>query len=195
MGLPQENDALLVGLVGRFVQQKGFDLIGKVIPEWLRTTRAQWALLGTGQPEYEDLFRTLARNFPDRVSVCNTFSNDLAHTIEAGADVFLMPSQYEPCGLNQLYSLRYGTVPIVRATGGLADTITDATDAALADGSANGFSFEPYDAQALTATLWRAQNLFQNKPAWQRLIETGMRQDWSWQRSAVEYQELYRRAL
>ena len=194
MGLPQEADALLIGLVGRFVQQKGFDLIGKVIPEWLGTTRAQWALLGTGQPEYENQLRHLANNFPDRVSVCNTFSNDLAHRIEAGADVFLMPSRYEPCGLNQLYSLRYGTVPIVRATGGLADTITDATNEALAGGTANGFSFEPYEAQSLSAALWRAQNLYRDKAAWHRLIETGMRQDWSWSRSAEEYRQLYRQA-
>jgi len=119
------------------------------------------------------------------------FDNPLAHRIEAGSDIFLMPSRYEPCGLNQMYSLRYGTVPVVRATGGLADTVTDATEETLRDGTATGFRFDPYDAAALAGALKRAFALFPDRRAWLKLARTGMNQDWSWDRSASTYETLY----
>ena len=123
LGLPQETAAPLVGIVGRLIDQKGFDLVADVMQRWVQTSDVQWVILGTGQPKYHKLLETLAERFPQKVAVRLEFSNPLAHRIEAGADMFLMPSRFEPCGLNQLYSLRYGTVPLVRATGGLADTI------------------------------------------------------------------------
>ena len=129
-------------MIGRLADQKGFDLVAKLIPQWAPTSNVQWVILGTGEPHYHQLFTELAQKYPDKVAVRLGFSNELAHRIEAGADIFLMPSRYEPCGLNQLYSLKYGTVPVVHATGGLADTITNLTDATLAAGTANGFSFD-----------------------------------------------------
>ena len=123
------------------------------------------------------------------------FSNELAHRIEAGADIFLMPSRYEPCGLNQLYSLKYGTVPVVHATGGLADTITNLTDETLAAGTANGLSFDHYTPIALAQTLERACQTYHHPEVWHQLIRTGMAQDWSWTHSAREYSRLYEQAL
>jgi starch synthase len=123
------------------------------------------------------------------------FSDPLAHRIEAGADIFLMPSRYEPCGLNQMYSLRYGTVPVVRETGGLADTVVDATQSTLADGTANGFSFPEDSAAALSETLHRAVDAYRQPEIWSRLISTGMRQDWSWAHSAKQYESLYQQIV
>ena len=123
------------------------------------------------------------------------FSNELAHRIEAGADVFVMPSRYEPCGLNQLYSLKYGTVPVVRTTGGLADTITDCTEQSLAEGTATGFNFESYTTVALEEALQRARSAFANPAIWHQLIQNGMQQDWSWANSARQYHRLYARTL
>lgn len=191
LGLPQQDDVPIIGIVGRLADQKGWDLIAPVIQEWVRTESAQWAILGTGEPKYHELLANLASQHPENVAVRLAFSNPLAHRIEAGADVFLMPSQFEPCGLNQLYSLRYGTVPVVRATGGLADTITNATEMTLADGTANGFSFTDYRAIALSKTLHRAVDTHRDGEAWQRLLTAGMKQDWSWAHSAKEYVALY----
>jgi len=146
---------------------------------------AQWAILGTGEPKYEDLFETLGERFPQKVAARMEFSNEMAHRIEAGADMFLMPSRYEPCGLNQLYSLKYGTVPVVRSTGGLADTIDET----------NGFSFHEYSPLALGDALSRACKAYRDKSVWNGLIETGMQQDWSWAHSAKEYVELYQTTL
>jgi starch synthase len=129
------------------------------------------------------------------VGVRLEFSDELAHRIEAGADIFLMPSQYEPCGLNQLYSLKYGTVPVVRATGGLVDTVVDANEAALTSGTATGFDFEDYTTLALAEALDRACRAYANPTIWKQLVETGMRQDWSWRQSAKQYVELYERTL
>ena len=128
LGLPQRPDVPLVGFIGRLVEQKGIDLVAEVMQQWVQTSDVQWVVLGTGEPKYHRLFERLAERFPQKVAVRLEFSNPLAHRIEAGADMFLMPSRFEPCGLNQIYSLKYGTVPVVRATGGLADTITDAND-------------------------------------------------------------------
>jgi starch synthase len=188
-----EPNTLLVGIVGRLVDQKGWDLIAEVMQQWARTSPVQWAVLGTGETKYHKILTDLSRRYPDKVAASLAFSDPLAHRIEAGADVFLMPSQFEPCGLNQLYSLRYGTVPVVRATGGLADTITDATPSALANHTANGFSFETYSAASLIKTLQRAQVAYSyaDRSIWRQLITTGMQQDWSWTKSAREYTALY----
>jgi starch synthase len=152
----------------------------------------QWAILGTGEPKYHQLLSALTAEFPDKVQVRLEFSDPLAHQIEAGSDLFLMPSRYEPCGLNQLYSLKYGAVPVVHATGGLADTIVDATPENLATGSANGFSFARYEAAALEKTLERACETYRHdRRTWEQLVTTGMRQDWSWAESARKYVQLY----
>ena len=195
MGLPTVEGQPLVAIVGRLADQKGFDLVADVIRQWTETSPIQWVILGTGDPRYHELLAGLAQRRPDRVAVRLGFSNELAHRIEAGADIFLMPSRYEPCGLNQLYSLKYGTVPVVHATGGLADTITNLTDATRADGTANGFSFDQYSPGALAEALDRACRAYANRPVWEQLIRRGMLQDWSWKHSAQEYSRLYERTL
>jgi starch synthase len=193
--LPQVADQPLVATIGRLADQKGFDLIAKLIPQWAPTAKAQWLILGTGEPHYHELFTDLARKYPEKVAVRLGFSNELAHRIEAGADIFLMPSRYEPCGLNQLYSLKYGTVPVVHATGGLADTITNLTEDRLAAGEANGFSFDQYTTAALADALERACKAYANRPVWEQLIRAGMTQDWSWNHSAREYERVYKHAV
>jgi starch synthase len=191
LGLENKPDVPLAGFVGRLTDQKGVDLIAGVIQEWVRTTDLQWVILGTGEPRYHQLFSRLAEQYPRKVAVKLEFSNALAHRIEAGADMFLMPSQFEPCGLSQLYSLKYGTVPIVRSTGGLADTITDATPETLLSRTANGFSFREYSTLALSDTVRRAWDAYTKPEIWDQLVATGMRQDWSWTRSAHQYVALY----
>lgn len=194
-GLDGKPRMPLLGIVSRFAQQKGLDLIQAVVAEFL-PQGVQLAVLGDGDKAYCDLFRSLKQRFPRQVGVHIGYSDSLAHQIEAGADAFLMPSHYEPCGLNQLYSLKYGTVPIVRATGGLADTVIDATSENLAARRATGFSFVPYAPAAFADALRRCLTMYQRDPAmWKQLQQTGMAQDWSWQRSAAEYERLYRRAL
>lgn len=196
LGLPVRPDVPLIGLVGRLADQKGWDLVASVMQQWLPSEDAQWAILGTGDAVYHRLLDQLASDWPAKVGCRLTFSNDLAHRIEAGCDMFLMPSRFEPCGLNQLYSLKYGSVPIVRATGGLADTITDANEATLRDGIANGFSFTDYETMALEQTLRRACEVYRDAPEqWVRIVETGMTQDWSWSSSARHYAELYRATI
>jgi starch synthase len=195
MGLPVVEGQPLVAMVGRLADQKGFDLVADVIRQWVATSPVQWVFLGTGDLHYQEMIEELARRHPDRVAARIGFSNELAHRIEAGADIFLMPSRYEPCGLNQLYSLKYGTVPVVHATGGLADTIVNVSDVTLAAGSANGFSFDTYSVPALGETLERACQAFHNRPLWEQLIRTGMQQDWSWTHSARDYGDLYEKAL
>jgi starch synthase len=195
LGLRQEPTTLVVGMIGRLDRQKGFDSVAEVIPAWGQTTEVQWVILGTGDAKYERQFRTLGQRFPKTVAARLEFSDELAHRIEAGADVFLMPSRYEPCGLNQMYSLKYGTVPVVRQTGGLADTIVDCNDQSLAEGRANGFSFPDDDAQMLSESLGRACDAYRRPDVWNQLIHTGMRQDWSWTRSAQQYTELYERIV
>ena len=195
LGLPQDHNLPLVGFVGRLVDQKGLDLVSSVMQDWLRTSDVQWVVLGTGEAKYHQLLTTLAERFPHKVAVRLAFSDPLAHRIEAGADIFLMPSRFEPCGLNQLYSLKYGTVPVARATGGLADTVTDANEQTLASGTANGFSFRAYEALALAETLKRAIDSWHQPKLWSQIVLNGMRQDWSWQRSARQYVQLYESTL
>ena len=192
VGLPINAEVPLLASVGRLADQKGFDLIARVMQQWAKQgSIAQWVILGTGDPKYHQVLSQLAAEYPQNIAVKLEFSNELAHQIEAGADMFLMPSQYEPCGLNQLYSLKYGTVPIVRATGGLADTVIDTNAETLANRTATGFSFAEYTSMALSDALSRACETYADKPAWKQLIETGMTQDWSWSQSARRYVELY----
>ncbi len=189
--LPADNlTRPLVGIVSRFVDQKGFDLIAQVIEELMEEDLAIVAL-GTGDARYEILFRRMAEAFPKKFGVRIGFDNALAHKIEAGSDMFLMPSRYEPCGLNQIYSLRYGTVPVVRATGGLDDTIEPFDPRT---GAGTGFKFAEYDGEALLVTVRRAAAVYANKQAWKRLMLNGMSQDFSWTASAAEYVKLYEQA-
>jgi starch synthase len=191
--LPVSAETPLLGFIGRLADQKGIDLIAALVQDWVRSSDAQWVLLGTGDPKYHQIFSNLGERHPQKVAVRLEFSSDLAHRIEAGADMFLMPSRYEPCGLNQLYSLKYGTVPIVRATGGLADTVTDATREALTAGKATGFSFREYSPLALAETVGRACDAYGQKSVWSSLVRNGMNQDWSWNRSAQQYVALYQK--
>lgn len=195
MGLPQQPDVPLVGFVGRLCEQKGVDILVKVMQAWAEETDLQWAILGTGEAIYHEQLAALAKKYPNRVAVKLGFSAALSHQIEAGSDMFMMPSNYEPCGLNQMYSLAYGTVPVVRATGGLADTITNVTEESMLAGEANGFSFLEPSAAALSETLRRACDMYCDKPRWNKLIDNGMRQDWSWAASAKEYSKLYKATI
>jgi starch synthase len=195
LGLAQRPEVPLIGMIARLDEMKGFDLVADVIPDWVARSEAQWAILGTGDLKYHRLLGELAQRYPKKVAVRLEFSEPLAHRIEAGADMFLMPSRFEPCGLNQMYSLKYGTVPIVRQTGGLADTIVDASAESLAAGTANGFSFREDNSQALSETLHRACDAYTRPEDWNRLVAPGMRQDWSWKRSARQYVELYEKTI
>jgi starch synthase len=190
VGLPVRADVPLVGIVGRLADQKGVDLVAAALPA-LVAQDAQLVLLGTGQREYEDAFRRAAHDRPDRVAARIGFDEGLAHRIEAGADLFLMPSRFEPCGLNQMYSLRYGTVPVVRAVGGLEDTVQDY------DGwnGGTGFKFREYAPHALVVAVRRALDVFRDRRAWRGIVRRGMAEDNSWHRSAGRYEELYRRLL
>jgi starch synthase len=189
--LAVEPNTPLLGIVSRLVEQKGIDLVGKTADRIL-DQHVQLVVLGQGEALYHEMFTALADRYPGRVSVHFALNETLAHQIEAGADIFLMPSQYEPCGLSQLYSLKYGAVPLVRATGGLADTVTDTTPRTLENGTATGFSFVPYTPAAFFSTVLRALDLYrQDSAAWLKVMQTGMRQDWSWDHSAAEYERLY----
>jgi starch synthase len=190
-GLP-EADALLFGVVTRLFAQKGIDLVAQAFAPILERSDAQLAVLGTGDPEVHQQLLDLEAHFPKQVKVWLEFNPPLGQRVYAGCDVFLMPSRYEPCGLGQLISLRYGAVPLVRRTGGLADTVQDA-DAALTRG--NGFVFEHADAGELAAAVERALAAYRNRPGWRAMQERGMRQDWSWGRAAGRYLELYAAAL
>ncbi|MBI1283788.1 MAG: glycogen synthase GlgA [Thiobacillus sp.] len=183
--------APLLGLVGRLVEQKGVDWVLAAMPVLLAETDARFVMLGSGQASYEQKFTRLAKQHPERVFVEIGYDEPLAHQIEAGSDLFLMPSRFEPCGLNQMYSLRYGTLPVVFRTGGLADTVVDVSEASLADGSANGFVFDTPDHEAFVAAIRRALDLYRQPAVWQRLQQTGMRQSFDWASSAGHYLSLY----
>ena len=191
--LETSDELPMIGLVGRLAEQKGWDLILPVLRWHLSENRpTQWIVLGSGDARYEQELRELAQAYPNRFALYLGFSDALAHRIEAGADVFVMPSHYEPCGLNQLYSLRYGTVPIVTPTGGLADTVVDCNEQTLSDGTATGFYVQSIHPQALDEAIGRALNVRYHHPAqWTQIIETGMSQDWSWKKSAKQYETLY----
>ncbi len=185
----------LLGVVSRLASQKGFDLVERVLPNYLRDG-VQLALLGDGDKAYREMLLRLREQFPKQVGLYLDQSESIAHQIEAGSDIFLMPSRYEPCGLNQLYSLKYGTIPVVRSTGGLADTVVDASSENAAMCRATGFAFTEYTASAFDGALRRAVQTYRDSPVlWKQLQETGMKQDWSWSRSAGEYERLYRQML
>lgn len=194
LGLPVRADVPLFGSVSRMTSQKGFSLIGQCA-DVLLDLDVQLVFLGSGDQRFESLMSQLAADHPQKVSTTIGYSEELSHQVEAGCDVFLMPSEFEPCGLNQMYSLIYGTVPIVRAVGGLADSVIDASEINLANGTANGFSFADFRQDALFWNICRARSLFADKPAWRRLQQAGMRRDWSWTRSAGEYVQVYERAI
>lgn len=190
-GLIFDPDMPLIGNISRLADQKGFDLIEEVFDE-IAALEMQMILLGTGDQKYHDLFNEAAKKWPEKFSVHLTFNNHLAHQIEAGSDFFLMPSRYEPCGLNQMYSFMYGTIPIVRATGGLADTVIDVdTDPK----SGTGFTFEEYTGTALLDAIKRALEHFADKKAFTKLVKRGMSQDFSWSKSAKKYVDLYELAV
>lgn len=192
LGLPPapEGEPLL-GLVGRLTHQKGIDLVIDIAGEIAGL--AQLAILGVGAPQHEDALRTLATRFPERIAVVIGFDEALAHLIEGGADLFLMPSRFEPCGLNQMYSARYGTPPVAHATGGLVDTIVDCTNATLAQETATGFLFDQPTPAALRAAIGRALAVYRTPSAWRALQRSGMTRDFSWAGPARQYAALYRR--
>lgn len=193
-GLEPLPYAPLLGMVSRLTDQKGCDLVAAVLPTLLERG-VQFVLLGTGDARYHALFSHLARAHPRQVMAALTFDEPLAHRIEAGADLFLMPSRYEPSGLNQLYSLRYGAIPVVRRTGGLADSVVDATPEAVDDGTATGFVFDDYTPPVFLVALDRALSAFRDPVLWRRIQQAGMRADFSWGRSADRYAALYREAV
>jgi len=196
VGLAKFVSIPVIGIVGRLASQKGWSLILPVMKQWLQEHSAQWVILGTGQPEYHKALLELQQSFPDKLAVELTFSNGLAHRIEAGSDIFLMPSQYEPCGLNQMYSLAYGTIPVVRSTGGLTDTVVPATEDTIINGTANGFRFDEFTTDALHASLSEAIAMYENnRQGWQQLIISGMTHDWSWAASARKYERLYQQTI
>ena len=193
-GLPHDGAGLnrpLIGMVSRMVDQKGLDLLSEASEE-LPGLDATFVIVGTGLPRYEQMWTRLAARYPDRIGVRVGFDERLAHLVEAGADLFLMPSRFEPCGLNQMYSMRYGTVPVVRATGGLYDTVEDFDERT---GTGTGFRFEEYTPDALFEALGRALSVFRRTPVWRAVMLAGMRQDHSWDVSAREYVKVYRKVL
>ncbi len=191
--LPEDPNAPVLGMIARLVSQKGIDLVLSAAPGFL-DLGCQIVVLGDGDREYHDELQSFRDKHPDRVGIYLGFNEGLAHVIEAGSDLFLMPSRYEPCGLNQMYSLRYGTPPVVRTTGGLADTVVNATEENLADGRATGFTFGDYTPSALYETVKWALTLQRERPKdFQQVMLTAMAQDWSWDRSATVYEALYRK--
>jgi len=190
--LPEKEDTLVLGLISRLVAQKGVDLSLDAITTLLEAgENIQLVCLGSGEKSYEQDLRVLRARYPDRVGVDIGYNEALAHQIEAGADVFVMPSRFEPCGLNQLYSLRYGTLPVVRNTGGLADSVVDASGDDLKDGLATGFKFDAATPEALEESLQRAITLFQRPRIWRKMVITAMEKNFSWEKSSQAYLELY----
>lgn len=185
-----QTEAPVLGMVGRLVWQKGVDLVLKLIPELIEQTNAIFVVVGSGDLEYHDALQQFANQYPERVLIHLGYSEELAHQVEAGADMFLMPSRFEPCGLNQMYSLAYGTPPIVHSTGGLADTVINASDKNFSAGTATGFVFFDPSIHALKSTVMHALYLFSKKRSWQKLQKQGMKQDFGWKHSAKQYLQL-----
>jgi starch synthase len=192
LGLEHREHRPLVGMVSRMTLQKGFDLLFEPLPRLLRSHDLSLAVLGNGDARYEDFFAELAHRHPDRVAFHRGYSDELSHWIEAGADLFLMPSLYEPCGLNQMYSLRYGTVPVVRRTGGLADSVQHFDPATR---SGTGVVFNDFDAGGVRWALETALGWYRQRALWRRIVQNGMAQDFSWRRQVGEYEALYGRML
>jgi len=193
--LPYDENILVVGIVSRLAIQKGIDLFIDSI-DYLLSLNVQWVILGSGEYEYEQKLKEIAQNNPNKFNVILGYNNEIAHLITAGSDMFLMPSQFEPCGLTQMYSLKYGTVPIVRNTGGLADTVFDWDNQTfLGKNDGNGFSFNDYNGFALTNAVERAVSNFQNKNIWKQIVQNGMKTSFAWKISAEKYISLYKMAL
>ena len=190
MGLPQRADVPVIGLVSRLVSHKGLDLIKGILDELLYTTDVQIAVVGSGDWQYENFFKEMADKYPDKLAVRIGFVPSLARKIYAGADLFLMPSKSEPCGLSQMVALRYGTVPIVRETGGLRDSISDS-----GDGQGNGFTFKTYNAHDMLGAIRRGLDAYANKEYWDELVIRAMECDCSWGKSANEYIKMYKELL
>lgn len=188
---PESSEKPLLAMISRLVPQKGFDLFLQ-IAEGVLAQGAVMVVLGTGDPGIEGQLKELAGRFPSEFRLLTTFDEPLAHRIEAGADIFLMPSRYEPCGLNQMYSLNYGTIPVVHATGGLEDSVIDVGEDPR---MGTGFKFRHYDPQSFAHAVWRALESYRSGEAWQALRQRGMAQDFSWDRSAREYIQVYERVL
>jgi starch synthase len=180
----------VVGAISRLVEQKGFDLVLEIMDELLKSN-VQFVLLGDGDKSTEKHFDTLQKKYPDQIGMFFGFDKELAHLIEAGSDMFIMPSRYEPCGLNQMYSMRYGTIPVVRATGGLDDTVEDYAGT----GKGTGFKFDKYDGKELLKAIHRAIKVFQQPEEWKKLMRNGMAKDFSWEHSAKHYVNLYKELL
>jgi len=191
MGLPVRKDVPVIGLISRLVSQKGLDILSE-ISKYLFQNDIQFVLLGTGDKEYELIFKKLSEEYPDKVSANLKFDIDLANLIYAGSDMFLMPSKYEPCGLGQMYSLRYGTIPIVHYTGGLSDTIKEYEESTE---FGNGFGFHEYKESELLLSMMKAQYYFKNKEKWGKIVKNAMKEDLSWERSAKEYIYVYKEGL
>lgn len=190
LGLPEKSDTPVMGMVTRLVSHKGLDLCKAVLDELLATTDIQLVVLGSGDYQYEEFFRGLAQRFPEQVGLCLGFVPDLARKIYAGADFFLMPSKSEPCGLSQMVALRYGTIPIVRETGGLRDSVKDS-----GDGEGNGFVFSSYNAHDMLHAIRRAVEGYSDKKGWQILVKRAMDSDNSWGKSANEYIRMYKEII
>jgi starch synthase len=189
-GLPVQENIPTIGMISRLAVQKGLEIISQAFPDMMQMP-VQLVFLGSGEKKYEDFLRWAAATYPNKVAAYIGFNNELAHLITAGSDMYLMPSRYEPCGLNQMYSLNYGTVPIVRKTGGLADTVHDYHES---EQQGNGFSFWDYTPYALFTSVQRALALYYQKAAWREVVQRGMEEDFSWQHSARQYIEVYKRA-
>ncbi|MBF8291211.1 MAG: hypothetical protein HW392_38, partial [Steroidobacteraceae bacterium] len=192
LGLRDAPRRALVGIISRLATQKGFDLLIDALPPLLASRDFNLVVLGAGEPQFEDFLAQLQQRHPGRMHFHLGYSDELAHWIEAGSDMFLMPSRYEPCGLNQLYSLRYGTVPIVRRTGGLADTVRH-FDAAT--GTGTGVVFNDYNIEAVIWAMNTALDLYVQRGSWRRLVQNGMAQDFSWQRQIQQYSEMYQQLV
>ena len=190
MGLPEKPDTPIIGLVSRLVSHKGLDLIKGILDELLYTTDVQVAVLGSGDWQYENFFKEMQAKYPDKLAVTIGFIPALSRKVYAGADLFLMPSKSEPCGLSQMIALRYGTVPIVRETGGLRDSITDS-----GDGQGNGFTFKTYNAHDMLGAIRRGLDAYWNKDNWDVLVDRAMNCDLSWGKSANEYIKMYKEVL
>jgi len=188
--LPLKETTPVVGAISRLVPQKGFDLVLEIFDEMMKLN-VQFVLLGDGEKTTERAFDAIQKRYPDRVGSFFGFDKELAHLIEAGSDLFLMPSKYEPCGLNQMYSMRYGTIPVVRATGGLDDTVEDY----VGNGKGTGFKFEKYDSKELLKAIQHALKVYQQPEEWKKLMRNGMAKDFSWEHSAKLYVNLYKELL
>ena len=193
MGLHQSNETPIIGIVSRLVEQKGFYILTECIEDIVNNMDTQFAILGAGDTRLEGYYGNLPERFPGRIGSFIGYSNELAHLIEAGSDFFLMPSIYEPCGLNQIYSLKYGTLPVVRATGGLNDTVENYNPI---NGDGTGFKFDEASGKAIYNTVkWALETYRERKFHFKKLIRKAMAQNYSWEKSAGEYVNLYFRAL